>query len=109
MPADLQPLPGHSLAASDRSGYDRSLDVALAEMPSDVRHEWRERYIASEGAEATAEDHLRRAEAALQAALRPATIRAVWMLVADRAGAGGSDDMKVAAALAGMAMGLRSC
>lgn len=109
MSADLQVQSEHDHVLFDRSGYDRSLDVALAEMPSGVRQAWRECYIASAGAEARAEDNLRRAEAALQAALRPATIRTVWMLVANRAGTGGADDMKVAAALAGMAMGLRPC
>ena len=48
-----------------------------------------------------------RAEAALQAAGTPATIRTLWIMLADRAGKSGDADLKAAAALAGMAMGLR--
>ena len=50
---------------------------------------------------------LDRAEAALLGAGTPATIRTLWMALADRAGPSGNADLKAAAALAGMAMGLQ--
>lgn len=66
---------------------------------------WRTRYDADSQMEAQARALLDRAERALRNAGREVTIRTVWMLLADRAGDG--PDMKAAAALAGMALGLR--
>ena len=87
--------------------YERSPRAAVAEMPADVRDAWRARYSVQADAELRAEALLNRAEATLQAAGKPATIRTVWILLADRAGADGDADVRIAAALAGMAMGLR--
>ena len=50
---------------------------------------------------------LDRAEAVLEAAGTPATIRTLWMVLADRAGQSGNADLKAAAALTGMATGLQ--
>ena len=87
--------------------YERSPRAAAAEMPADVRDAWRARYSVQADAELRAEALLNRAEATLRTAGKPATIRTVWILLADRAGADGDADVRVAAALAGMAMGLR--
>jgi len=87
--------------------YDRSPRLALAEMPADARDAWRVRHAVHGDAELRAQALIERAEAALQAAGRPVTIRTVWMLLADRAGANCDTNLKAAAALAGMAMGLQ--
>lgn len=87
--------------------YDRPPGVALAEMQEDVREAWRTRCTIQGDTEHRALALLNRAEAALQAANKPATIRTVWMLLADRASTSSDADMKAAAALAGMAMGLQ--
>ncbi len=87
--------------------YDRPLGLALAEMQEDVREAWRTRYAIQGDAEQRALAVLTRAEATLQAASKPATIRTVWMLLADRASTSSDADTKAAAALAGMAMGLQ--
>ena len=87
--------------------YEWSPRAAEAEMPADVRGAWRARYSVQADAELRAEALLNRAEATLQAAVKPATIRTVWILLADRAGTDGDADVRVVAALAGMAMGLR--
>ena len=94
------------VAPSTLQRYDRFLGVALAEMQADVQEAWRTRYAIQGDAEQRALALLNRAETALQAASKPATIRTVWMLLADRAGTSGDADTKAAAALAGMAMGL---
>jgi len=66
------------------------------------------RYAAQEDAASRAEALVERAEMALVASGRSATIRDVWMLLARRAGSEVDADMRAAAALAGMAMGLRA-
>jgi hypothetical protein len=81
--------------------YDRRPRQALGELPAEVRVAWAARYLVEDGAGP-------RAEAALAAAGRLATIRDVWMLLAHRAAGGGDADLRAAAALAGMAMGLRA-
>jgi len=87
--------------------YDRPPGVALAEMQADIREAWRTRCVIQGDAEQRALALLNRAEAMLQAASKPATIRTVWMLLADRASTSSDADTKAAAALAGMAMGLQ--
>jgi len=87
--------------------YDRPAGVALAEMQEDVREAWRTRCAIQGDTEHRALALLNRAEAALQAANKPATIRTVWLLLADRASTSSDADTKAAAALAGMAMGLQ--
>ena len=94
-------------APAEVPGYERSPRAAVAEMPANVRDALRARYSVQADAELRAEALLNRAEATLRTAGKPATIRAVWMLLADRAGTGEDAYVKIAAALAGMAMGLR--
>lgn len=50
---------------------------------------------------------LDRAEAALRPGGAPVTIWTLWIALADRAGRSDDADLRSAAALAGMAMGLR--
>ncbi len=88
--------------------YDLATYQALDRLPHDVRAAWMVRYAAQEDTAFRAEALVERAGTALIAAGRPATIRDVWMLLARRAGGGGDADMRAAAALAGMAMGLRA-
>ena len=89
--------------------YDRSLELALAlaRLSAEVRAEWRHKYITQGEAELRVQAPLDRAAAALRSAGKPATVRTVWIMLADRAGASGDPDLRAAAALAGMAMGLR--
>lgn len=94
--------------APSTAPYDRAVRDALAELSYDVRAAWMARYAAQEDAASRAEAMVERAETALLAADRPATIRDVWMLLARRAGSDDDADMRAAAALAGMAMGLRA-
>ena len=93
---------------SGNSAYDRSPRLAVGTMPADARAAWRERYAVQNEGELRVQAILDRAEAALVAAGTPATIRTLWMAFADRAGPSGNADLKAAAALAGMAMGLRA-
>jgi hypothetical protein len=90
------------------ASYDRAVRDALAELPYDVRAAWMARYAAQEDAASRAEALVERAGTALLAADRPSTIRDVWMLLARRAGSDDDADMRAAAALAGMAMGLQA-
>jgi hypothetical protein len=88
--------------------YDRQPREALGEMPTEVRLAWAARYVVQDGAGPRAEALVERAEAALIAAGRLATIRDVWMLLAQRAASADDAELRAAAALAGMAMGLRA-
>jgi len=94
--------------ASSTESYDRAVSDAFADLPHDVRAAWMGRYAAQEDAASRAEALVERAEMALVASGRSATIRDVWMLLARRAGSEVDADMRAAAALAGMAMGLRA-
>ena len=87
--------------------YDQSLELALARLSVEVRAEWRHRYVAQGETELRVQALLDRAEAALRSAGKPATVRNLWIMLADRVGASGDPDLRAAAALAGMAVGLR--
>ncbi len=100
--------PVGSRGAPSTAPYDRAVRDALAELFHGVRAAWMARYAAQEDASSRAEALVERAGTALLAAGRPATIRDVSMLLARRAGNEGDADMRAAAALAGMAMGLQS-
>ena len=76
-------------------------------MSAEVRAAWRNRYLAEAEAELRVQALLDRAEAALRSAGTPPTIRMLWMSFADRAGKSGDANLRAAAALAGMAMGLQ--
>ncbi len=101
------PLSASVTEASRYTPYDRPSRQVLAALPADVRAAWRSRYGVEDDAELRVHALLDRAEAALQSARKPATIRTVWIALADRAGASNDTDLLAAAALAGMAMGLR--
>ncbi len=88
--------------------YDRQPREALGELPAEVRVAWEARYLVEDGAGPRAEALVERAEAALVAVGRLATIRDVWILLAQRAASGDDADLRAAAALAGMAMGLHA-
>lgn len=85
--------------------YDRPPRQALGEMPAEVRAAWRGRYITE--AELRVQALLDRAEAALRPGGTPVTIRTLWLALADRAERSDDGDLRAAAALAGMAIGLR--
>ena len=76
-------------------------------MPAEVRAAWRGRYFMEAETEFRVQALLDRAAAALRSDGDSVTIRTLWMALADRAGWSGDADLRVAAALAGMAMGLR--
>ena len=101
------PVTADGALPSSHLPYDRPPRRALAEMPAQARTAWRERCGVQGEAELRVQAILDRAEAAPQAAGTPATIRSLWIMLADRAGTSGDADLKAAAALAGMAMGLR--
>ena len=97
--------PAGDPAAPGHPPYDRAPRQALGEMPDEVRAAWRGRYILE--AELRVQALLDRAEAALRPGGASVTIRALWIALADRAGRSDDADLRAAAALAGMAMGLR--
>jgi len=99
-------VPESSLTPSGHPPYDRSPRRALAEMSAEARAAWRNRYAVQAEGELRVQTILDRAEAALQSAGTPATIRTLWIALADRAGRSDDADLEAAAALAGMAMGL---
>ena len=100
--------PAVSGGAPGVAAYDLSVRQTLDELSHHVRAAWMARYAAQEDVASRAEALVERAGTALIAAGRPATIRDVWMLLAHRAVRDGDADMRAAAALAGMAMGLRA-
>ncbi len=100
--------PAGSRVAPSTAFYDRAVRDALADLPHDVRAAWMARYAAQEDVASRTEALVERAETALVTSGRPAIIRDVWMLLARRAGSEGDPDMRAAAALAGMAMGLQA-
>ena len=85
--------------------YNARPQTALAEMGRNAWAAWRKRYDTQVGLEVRTRALLDRAETALGNAGREVTILAVWILLANRTG--DDADMKAAAALVGMAMGLR--
>ncbi len=87
--------------------YDHPPRQALSEMPAEVRATWRGRYITEADAELRVLALLDQAEAARPQGGAPATIRTLWIALADRAGRSDNADLHAAAALAGMALGLR--
>ncbi len=95
-------------SAPSLAPYDLAVRQALDGLLHHGRAASRTRYAAQEDAASRAAALVERAGTALIAAGRPATIRDVWMLLARRAGSEGDADMRAAAALAGMAMGLRA-
>ena len=77
-------------------------------MSDEDKAPWHLRYCAQEGAEPRVWVLLERVERELRAAGHPATIHTLWVHLADRAGQENDPDVRAAAALAGMATGLRA-
>ncbi len=90
------------------SAYDLPPRRALAELSEDARRTWHKKYLAQEGAEPRVWVLLDKAEAALRATGEETTIRTLWMTLADRSAQENNPDLAAAAALAGIAMGLRA-
>jgi len=78
-PAGDPATPGHP-------PYDRPPRQALSEMPAEVRAVWRDRYITGAEAELRVLALLDQAEATLRPGGAPATIRTLWIALADRGG-----------------------
>lgn len=76
-------------------------------MSDEAKATWRLRYCAQEGAEPRVWIMLERSERELRAAGERATIHALWVHLADRAGEDNDPDVRATAALAEMAVGLR--
>ncbi|MGI4801971.1 MAG: hypothetical protein ACRYG8_49660 [Janthinobacterium lividum] len=87
--------------------YELPVRRALAEMSATARDTWRTNYLTQEGAEHRVQALVERTEASMRGQGDPTTIRTVWMLLADRAGQEDNADLRAAAALAGIAMGLK--
>ncbi len=86
--------------------HDRSPRAAIAEMTPDRWAAWRTRYVLESGVELQAQAVLENAESDMRAAGQETTIRTVWMHLADRAVLEDAPEVRAAAALAGMALGL---
>ncbi len=100
------PFVANGTAIDGHPPYDRSPRQALDEMPEEVRAIWRRRYLTEAEAELRVLALLDRAEAALRTGGTPVTIRMLWIALADRAGRSNDADLRAAAGLAGMALGL---
>jgi hypothetical protein len=85
----------------------RTVRQALAELPSEALSQWRVHYLPGEGDELKIRSLVERHEAKMRAAGRETTIRAVWVELANAAASGDDPEMRAAAGLAAMAMGLR--
>ena len=88
--------------------HNRSVRVAVAEMTPDAWAAWRTRHVPESGIELQAQRVMEKAEADMRAAGQETTVRTVWMHLADRAMREDMPEVRAAAALAGMAMGLRA-
>lgn len=91
----------------DPASGDRQPRRAMADIPASVREEWRDRYLALEGDEFAIQALVERAEAEMRANGEETTIRTLWIRLADEAGRKNAPDVRAAAALAGLALGLR--
>ena len=77
-------------------------------MSDEDKATWHLRYCAQGGAEPRVWVLVERVEREMRAAGEVVTIQSLWVHLADRAGEDGEPDVRAAAALAGMAMGLRT-
>ncbi|MGI4946541.1 MAG: hypothetical protein ACRYHQ_39285 [Janthinobacterium lividum] len=101
----LTPAPSPTPAGLN---FDFSPRRALATLSTDDLAVWHLRYCPQEGLEMRARAALANVERELRAAGAEVTIHALWVELADRAGQDDEPDVKAAAALAGMALGLRA-
>ena len=86
--------------------FERPPRRAVAELSAEKRAAWRTGYLNDEGTELRVLALMERTEAGLRAAGAEVTIRTLWLHLAERATAENTPDLRAAAALAGMAMGL---
>lgn len=93
---------------STLSLYDRSPRGAFAALSDETRADWHLRYCPQPGMEPRVWVLLERVEREMRAAGEPTTIHALWVALADRAGRANDPDVSAAAALAGVALGLRA-
>lgn len=92
----------------DPIAFDLSPRRALAALSADDQATWHLRYCPQEGLEMRARATLANVERELRDAGREVTIHALCVELADQAGQGDEPDVRAAAALAGMACGLRA-
>ena len=86
--------------------FKQSPRQTVAGMSPETWEAWRARYVSGDGAELRAIALLERAEVILQDAGETVTVHALWIMLADRAATENNADLRAAAGLAGMAMGL---
>ncbi len=77
-------------------------------MSNEDKAAWHIRYCPQEGAEPRVWVLVERVEREMRAAGEAVTIQSLWVRLADRAGQTDEPDVRAAAGLAGMAMGLRA-
>lgn len=102
------PLTPESPPVPAELSFDFSPRRALTILSVEDQAAWHLRYCPQEGLEMRARATLARVEQELRAAGSEVTIHALWVELADRAGQGSETDVRAAAALAGMACGLRA-
>lgn len=95
-------------AAAKVAAFDQSPRRAFAAMSDEDKAAWHIRYCAQEGAEPRIWVLVERVEREMRAAGEAVTIQSLWVHLADRAGEENDLDVRAAAGLAGMAMGLRA-
>ena len=88
--------------------FDQSSRRALSGLTADDLAAWHLRYCPQEGLEMRTWAVLTRVEVELRAAGAEATIHALWVALADRAAQGDEPDVRAAAGLAGVTIGLRT-
>lgn len=81
---------------------------ALSALSVDDQATWHLHYCPQEGAEPRVWVLVERVEREMRAAGKAVTIQTLWVHLADRAGQENDLDVRAAAGLAGMAMGLRA-
>ena len=97
-----------SSSADETTAFDQSPRRAFAAMSAEDKAAWHIRYCAQEGAEPRIWVLVERLEREMRAAGEAATIHALWVHLADRAGEENDLDVRAAARLTAMAMGLRA-
>ncbi|MGI4939907.1 MAG: hypothetical protein ACRYHQ_04975 [Janthinobacterium lividum] len=90
----------------DPAAFDLPPRRALAAISPEARTAWRLRYCVQEGTELHAQARLEKVERELRATGAETTIHTLWMALASRAAAEDHVDVRAAAGLAAMAMGL---
>ena len=92
----------------DTTIFDQPPRRAVAALAPDTLAAWSRRYCPQEGLEMRARATLANVERELRDAGAEVTIHTLWVELANRVGQDGEPDVRAAAALAGMACGLRA-